>query len=131
MRQRGEDGYTVPHACEIGWDEDGLFFVEPGCPRVTPEEYGDGVEWMPCIPPEIGPYTRTAGFIPTTADRITLGRIHDAAPSLHVGDLAQRLVKRILSVACSVQSNECAIRGMCTNKCGALNHCEVNPATDT
>jgi hypothetical protein len=54
MRQRGEDGYTVPHACEIGWDEDGLFFAEPGCPRVTPEEYGDGVEWMPCIPPEIG-----------------------------------------------------------------------------
>jgi len=23
-RQYGEDGYTVPHACKIGWDEDGF-----------------------------------------------------------------------------------------------------------
>lgn len=50
-RQRGEDGYTAPSAVQIGWDEDGLFFVEPGCPRVTPEEYGDGAEWHLCPPP--------------------------------------------------------------------------------
>lgn len=79
----------------------------------------EGAWWAPCVPP-----TQIVGFIPTAADCITLGRIHDGAPPLHVGDLAQRLVKRILSVACPVQSNECAIRGMCTNKCGALNRCE-------
>ncbi len=50
-RQRGEDGYTAPHVLEIGWDDDGLFFVEPGCPRVTPEEYGDGAEWHLCLTP--------------------------------------------------------------------------------
>ncbi len=51
-RQRGEDGYTEPRAVQIGWDDDeGLFFVEPGCPPVTPEEYGDGVEWTPCPMP--------------------------------------------------------------------------------
>lgn len=53
-RQRGEDGYTAPHVLEIGWDDDGLFFVEPDCPRVTPEEYGDDAEWYPCPPPTAG-----------------------------------------------------------------------------
>ena len=65
------------------------------------------------------------GFIPTDADRVTLGRIHDAAPPVHVGDLARRLIKRVLAVACPVQSNECAIRAMCVNKCGALDRAEV------
>ncbi len=50
-RQRGEDEYTEPHVLEIGIDDDGLFFVEPGCPRVTPEEYGEDAEWHPLFPP--------------------------------------------------------------------------------
>lgn len=70
-----------------------------------------------------------AGFVPTATERDVLGRIHDGAPPLHIGDLTRRLVKRVLAVACPVRSNECTIRGMCTNKCGALDHCEVNPTT--
>jgi hypothetical protein len=30
------------------------FFAELGCPRVTSEEYGSAVEWMPCMPSELG-----------------------------------------------------------------------------
>jgi hypothetical protein len=71
------------------------------------------------------------GFVPTASERGLLGRIHDGAPPLHIGDLTRRLVKRILAVACPVQSNECAIQGMCTNKCGALDRDEVNPTTGT
>lgn len=71
------------------------------------------------------------GFVPTLTDRETLFRIHDGAPHIHHGDLTRRLVKRILAVVCPVQSNECAIRGMCTNKCGALDRCAVNPTTGT
>jgi hypothetical protein len=85
----------------------------------------EGAQWAPCVPP-----TQIVGFIPTVADCITLGCIHDGAPPLHVGDLERRLVKRILSAACPVQSNECAIRKMCTNKCGALNRCKINPTTE-
>jgi len=70
---------------------------------------------------ENGPVVKQVGFVPTSADYITLGRIHDAAPPIHVGDLAQRMVKRILAASCPVHSNECAIRGVCTNKCGILN----------
>jgi len=53
MRQRGEDGYTAPSVAEIGWDEEGLFFAAPGCPRMTEDEYGVGVEWAPCLPPAL------------------------------------------------------------------------------
>jgi len=75
----------------------------------------EGAWWAPCIPP-----AQPQGFIPTATDRDTLCIIHDAAPPIHVGDLMRRLVRRILSAGCPVQSNECAIRGACTNKCGAL-----------
>jgi len=71
------------------------------------------------------------GFVPTLTERDTLGLVHDGALPLHTGDLTRRLVRRILSCACPVQSNECAIRGMCTNKCGALNRCEVNLTAGT
>lgn len=60
------------------------------------------------------------GFIPTAGDRITLARLHNDAPAGHVGSLTRRLVKRVLTVFCPAHSNECAIRGMCTNACGAL-----------
>jgi len=72
-----------------------------------------------------------AGFVPTDTDCATLGRIYDAAPPVHVGDLTRRLVQRILAVACPVQSNECAIRGVCTNKCGALTRCEASQSAGT
>lgn len=74
--------------------------------------------------------TSSVGFIPSDADRVTLGRIHDAAPPVHVGDLARRLIKRVLAVACPVQSIECAVRAMCINKCGALDRAEVRQASE-
>jgi hypothetical protein len=64
----------------------------------------------------------SSGFIPSAADRITLVRIHDAAPPQYVGDLIRRLCARVLSVTCPAQSAECAIRKMCTNKCGELGY---------
>lgn len=77
------------------------------------------------------PVASSAGFVPTSQEREILGRIHDGAPPVHIGDLTQRLAKRILAVACPAQSNECAIRGMCTNKCGLLMRCEVGPRPGT
>lgn len=60
------------------------------------------------------------GFIPSSADRDALARIHDAAPPSHVGDGIQRLCRRILAATCPARSAECGIRKMCTNKCGEL-----------
>lgn len=51
MRQcrEGWRYHSVP--CKLGWASDGLYFDEPGCPRVS--EYGDGMEWLPCVAPEM------------------------------------------------------------------------------
>lgn len=70
----------------------------------------------------------TVGFIPTAQDRRTLAHIKAHAPANHHGNLMQRLAMRALSVTCPARSAECAIRKMCTNKCGDLDPTEQDQA---
>lgn len=60
------------------------------------------------------------GYLASVGDRVTLARIYESAPPTHVGDLIRRLVGRILHASCPVDSQECAIRRECVNRCGAF-----------